>query len=262
MCKKLWVAALAVGVGLLLIGTPIAGWLASNAKVAWNKSNQAIEENTPIEWEIQRLEAQLPDLQTEIKQHRVAVAREEVELDTFKAQIKTEEAGLVKEKEKLKGLLRAVEDSDGKYVSFGGRDMSFTTAKERLASATESCKTAEKSLETKRRTLESRERGLDAARDRLEAMKSRHNQLKNDLDQLKAEYAELQAQKAAQKLPTDDSRTAKLAQDVQKLKNRMKVESKLAAEDASSFAAEDKDPKDVVKDARDYLEKDSSTVNK
>jgi DNA repair exonuclease SbcCD ATPase subunit len=261
MCKKLWVGALAVGVGLLLVGTPLAGWLWSNAKVCCSRMGQEIDDNTPIDWEIQRLEAQLPQLDGEIQKHKRTIVKEEVALDNLREQIAADEKGLAAKKRELDDLVRLVDTSED-YVVVNNTRMKTSTAKQKLASTLDTCKTLEKALESKKRTLEARERAVMAARDRLEAMKARQTQLKNDLEQLKAEYAELQAQKAAQLVPTDDSRTAKLAQDVQKLKDRVKVESKLAAEDGSGFTPETEDGEDPVKAAKDYLGQEPKTVNK
>lgn len=263
MCKKLWVAALAVAVGLLIVATPIAGIVISHAKVAWNRLDEAAQEAQPIDYQIQVLETRLPEIEAEIKKTKVAIAKEEVALEGLQEQVKKDEVALEKQKENLRVLLAALEanpQSDVVFVSTGSNrevKLSRTAAEKRLESALETCKTGEQALESKKKTVESREKALLAARERLETMKANHARAKNDIERLKAEYAALQAQQSRQAIPTDDSRTSALMNDIQKVETRIKVERRLADEEASSVSVSqpEKSDRDVQQETKDFLNK-------
>jgi chromosome segregation ATPase len=271
MCKKLWVAALAVAVGLLIVATPIAGIVISHAKVAWNRLDEAAQEAQPIDYQIEVLEARLPEIEAEIKKTKVAIAKEEVALENLQEQVKKDEVALEKQKAHLRDLQAALKaNPESEFVSFteNGRnkEVKRSIMEQRLVSALETCKTSEQALESKKKTVESREKAVLAARDRLETMKANHARAKNDIERLKADYAALQAQQSRQAIPTDDSKTSSLMNDIQKVDNRLRMEKKLADEDASSVVTPEKENRDVVKEVDEYLNKgkdnSKTTANK
>jgi chromosome segregation ATPase len=266
MCKKLWVAALAVAVGLLIVATPIAGIVISHAKVAWDEAERAAEEAQPIDYQIKVLEARLPVLKDEIKKHQVAIAREEVALEDLRDQIKKDEAGVARQQSQVDRLIAALKTSpNSDYVNFteNGRERQVKRdiLEQRLESALATLKTADQALESKKVTLKSREEALTHAHDRWEQMKANYEQSKNDIERLKADYAALQAQQSRQTLPTDDSKMAQFRTDLKKVENRIKVEKKLVDQEPGSLPVETKDRGDILKEAEDYRNKDNSKIS-
>jgi chromosome segregation ATPase len=217
MCKKLGITALLV-VGVL-VGLSALGLLPY--VTMWvKKAPSEIQRSIPPEAKIERLKAEINSIDPEVRKHISAIAREEVEVDALREQIKVAKANLKDREESLRGLhtkLRAGEV----FVTTSGREVPKAKVEAQLANQWDSFKQAEAAVKSQQDLLDSREENLAQARERLAQMKSKKQELEVRVKQLETELTKLRLAQTRNNLsdPNDSSKLSevlRLADEIDK----------------------------------------------
>src|SRR5262249_51679327 len=127
------------------------------------------------------------------------------------------------QKEYLRAMKDALQTGDTQ-VNFRGSPYSAQRLKTRLDNDLNSCKQREKQLEINEAILEARREKLQADKEQVENMKGQKQQLELRVAQLEAELRTLRAVQTKSKFQLDDSRLARIKNELNQLEDQLKVE--------------------------------------
>jgi chromosome segregation ATPase len=217
MCKKLGITALLV-VGVL-VGLSVLGLLPY--VTMWVKQAPSeIQKNIPPEAKIERLKAEIKAIDPDVRKHISAIAREEVEIEGLRDQIKVAKANLKDREESLRTLHTKLRNGEV-FVTTSGREVPKAKVEAQLTSQWDSFKQAEAAVKSQEELLDAREDNLAQAKERLAQMKSKKQELEVRVKQLETELTKLRLAQTRNNLgdETDRSKLSevlRLADDIEK----------------------------------------------
>jgi len=215
MCKKIVIAALAVGLGLAVVkGT----WVGSHLRMRANKVFTSVKQSIPPEQEISRLKMELQTLSREDDQHYDKVARMIVKVDRFdkevvdlRAKLKVEEARLAKLHEELSG--------NREYVMHSG----YRYTKEDLRSEALTFKTTEDNLKSKEENLKAQQKHLALEKQKLTQLRTIREEMATELQRLETSLAEERHAQAASESTIDDAGYRRIRKEMDSVRERIEV---------------------------------------
>lgn len=251
MLKKLVGTALVVGlVGLLAFGRDAGSYVST----AVGRARETVKDAVPLEFEIQRTKQMLTDLGPDIHKNMERIAKEEVELERLERQIASLEQRLSTERGRLSQL--AGELKTGKpQIQLAGRTYTAEQVKVDLSARFARFKVSQETLDSLRQMQTARQKSVAAARHKLEGMLASRRQLQVDLEHLGARLKMVEAQQATSEYAFDDSRLARIKDQVADLRARLDVAERLVGVE-QYFPAEiplDEMSGDVVAEVEAYL---------
>lgn len=220
MLKKMVLLAVIGFVGVtVLAGTKIGSYIRSE----FHEARKRAEDNIPPEKEIARLRNEIKLLDKDILKIVELLAKERVEVQQLEAQVQD----LAQRQEKDKALLttraEAIKNAT-EFVTFGNRKVRIHEAKAELQEGVNRYTTAQKALHAMEQTLAQRIKNRDLLEKQLETLKDQKEALKVAVDGMEAELNALKLQQMESKYQTDDTRLAKIKEDLKKLQTRVDVE--------------------------------------
>jgi chromosome segregation ATPase len=220
MLKKLVILGVIGFVAVSVVsGTKLASYIRSEI----NAARERAENNIPPEKEIQRLRSEIKLLEKDTLTVINELAKQRVAVNDLQAQTDELASKQSKDKELLTARIDAVEKAEG-HVTFGNRTLNIADAKAELDVATKRYETNQKSLASMQALLANRIKVRDALEKQLETMKAQKAELTAAVDAMEAELAVLKLQQMESKYQTDDTRMAKIKEDLRKLKTKVDVE--------------------------------------
>jgi cell division protein FtsB len=208
-----------IGGGILAVVVSSLGittsW--SYLKTAWRSVGQSIRDATPIQFELQRLETMLQDLQPEIRRNLQVVAQLEVEVEYLEKEIDT----LKKDQEKLLAQIRTLRDelaSDKQDFVFAGQKFSRPEVEKDLSRRLDVYEERETVLAAKMDLLTQKRRTLENARAKVSEYRSAYDGLVQKAESLRAQLQLVEAAAAAGNIEVDSSKLAaarELARDIE-----------------------------------------------
>lgn len=235
MIKKMVVLAVVGFVAVTAVGgTKLGSYIRSE----WKAARQQAEDGVPPEKEIARLKNEVALLDGDIKKLINHLAKERVEVKLLGEKVDEMTAQQGKDKDVLAARLEkieAAEKTSAQTVSFGtGRPQPLDTARADLAQSLTRFETNKKSLAAHEVLLANRTKVRDTLEKQLDTMKNQKSELSNQVNAMEAELAALKLQQMESKYQTDDTRMARIKEDLQKLKTKVAVErEKLALQPAA-----------------------------
>ena len=225
MLKKMVVLAVVGFVAVAAVGgTKLGSYIRSEYRAA----RQHAEDSIPPEKEIERLRSEVSLLDSDIKKLVHHLAKERVEVNQLREKVDEMTAQQTKDKDALAARLEAIEKAEknsSQTVSFGpGRDQSLTAARSDVAQSLTRFETNKRSLAAHEVLLANRTRVRDTLEKQLETMKNQKSELANQVNAMEAELAALKLQQMESKYQTDDTRMARIKEDLAKLKTKVAVE--------------------------------------
>lgn len=224
MLKKMVILAVVGTVAFAAIsGTKIASYIRSEVRAA----REHAEESIPPEKEIARLKNEVALLDGDIKKLVHHLAKERVEVNQLKDKVDEMTAKQSRDLELYDARYAALEKAEKnntQQVSFGDRSVSVNDARRDLDSMLVRLENNKKSITAHESLLANRIKVRDTLEKQLEAMKNQKSELANSVDAMEAELAALKLQQMESKYQTDDTRLAKIKEDMQKLKTKVAVE--------------------------------------
>ena len=216
----------------------------------------AVKESVPIDFELQRardlLEAMLPEIRTKVR----LIAHEEVEVAALKQEIAGDEKRLLAQSAQLRRLRTSFDQPDVSYA-VAGRNVSHSSALERLGQQFEQYKESQNLLASKRELLQVRERSLAAALDALEKVRSRKALLEQKIDSLAAQHRLLKARSTETVLDLDPGQLARADRLLDQLQKRLDVATRVLQHELQLMPEPEAvvlDPDELLSEVDRYLE--------
>ncbi|MBN9117932.1 MAG: hypothetical protein J0I06_01990 [Planctomycetes bacterium] len=220
MLKKMVVLGVIGFVAVVALrGTKVLSYIRSE----WNSVSERAENNIPPEREIARIRNEIKLLDKDILTVINELARHRVAVTDLQTQTEELAAKQSKDKELLTARADAIKKAEG-HVTFGNRTLSLADAKAELEAGVKRYTATQKSLEGMQALLANRIKVRDALEKQLETMKAQKAELTAAVDTMEAELAALKLQQMESKYQTDDTRLAKIKEDLRKLKTKVDVE--------------------------------------
>jgi len=226
MLKKMVVLGVIGFVAVAALGgTKLASYIRSEISAARERA----ENNIPPEKEIQRLRNELKLLDKDTMTVVNELAKQRVAVNELQGQTDELASKQSKEKEILSARIDALEkaataDQPASHVTFGSRTLAIADAKTELDAATKRYAANQKSLESLQALLANRIKVRDSLEKQLETMKAQKAELTAAVDDMEAQLALLKLQQMESKYQTDETRLAKIKEDLRKLKTKVDVE--------------------------------------
>lgn len=220
MLKKLIVVGL---VGFVAVAAVKGSKLGSYIRSEFEALKDKVEANVPPEKEIARLRSEIKQLDKDILGVVNQLARERVEVNQLKEKIDDLQARQGEDKELLQARANAIKAAT-EQVTFGDRTLSIPAAKAELEEGVKRFTANQKSLESLVATCASREKVRDTLEKQLETLKAQKAELAAAVDALEAEVTMLKLQQMESKYQTDDTRLAKIKENMRTLRTKIEIE--------------------------------------
>jgi len=200
-------------------GTKLASYIRSEIRSARERA----EDSIPPEKEIARLRNELKLLDRDIVAVIDQLAKENVAVKNLQKDVEERAAKQEQAEALLNTRAEAIKKAEG-HVTFGDRTMTIEAAKGELADGVKVATAQKKTLETLKATVATRSKVRDALEKQLVALKSQKAELAAGIDGMEAQLNELKLQQMESKYQTDDTRLAKIKEDLKKLQTKVEVE--------------------------------------
>ena len=223
MFKKL--AIVTVG-GLLVVGLLFGRNAWNYATVTWDSIQNSVNENIPIDTQIKAAKAQLENIEPEIKDMIVRIAKEEVGIDNLKTQIALAETKRDDAYAEVMSLRSHLDSGESQFVH-NGSSYSNTRVREELRNQFEMLKNQEDTVGRLNEVLNHRQRGVIAARQNLEETVNQREELKVEIENLEARLKMVQVAETASRMSIDDSELSHTREMINKIKTRINVKEKI-----------------------------------
>jgi len=219
MLKKMVILGLVGFVAVTaLSGTKIASYIRSEVRSA----RQHAEDSIPPEKEIDRLKNEVALLDKDVKTLMHQLAKERVEVNQLKEKTDELAAKQSKDKEVITARANAIKSAEGQ-VTFGNRTLTVAAAKTELEADVKRFTNAQKSLAAHEQLLANRIKIRDSIEKQLDATKNQKSELAGAVEEMEAELALLKLQQTESKYQTDDTRLAKIKDDLRKLRTKVEI---------------------------------------
>jgi chromosome segregation ATPase len=220
MCKKLVILGI---VGFIAVSAVRGSKIESYLRSELASLRERAESNIPPEKEIVRLRNEVKNLDKDIMVVVNQLAKERVEVNQLREKTDELRARQSKEKELLNARAAAIKNAT-EQVIFGDRKLSVNAAKSELEESVTRYSTNQKSLEALELALGSREKIRDGLEKQLETMKNQKSELTATVDALEAQLTALKLRQMESKYQNDDTRLARIKEDIRALKTKLEVE--------------------------------------
>jgi len=215
MGKKLVIAALAVGLGLVVVkGT----WLGSHLRSGANRVMTSVKESIPPEQEIARLRMELKGLERDDDKHYDKVARMVVQVEKLEREVGEIRKNLGREEARIRQLREGLAGNAAFVLHQGSR---YT--REDLRADALSFRVAEENLKSKEENLQAQKKHLGLERKKLTELRTVREQMAAELQRLETALAEERHAQAASESTIDDSGYRKLRKDMESVRERIDI---------------------------------------
>ncbi|GBD36681.1 hypothetical protein HRbin36_01808 [bacterium HR36] len=219
---KSWKFWSIVGTVAFLASTIGLGTSWSYLKTLFRFSGQAIRENVPLDFEIERLGTLVNDAQKELRQNEQAVARMEVEIEYLQNDVSKVQADVDRAKaelRKLRDYLHQASESQDGTVIISGKAYTRKEIETDIHRRLQRLEFMEQQLQSKQAFLEKRRQALDQAKNLVEKSRLAVENLAHQQERLKEMKRLLDMQPEGTTFTVDASKlqeAGKLAQEIEK----------------------------------------------
>lgn len=220
MLKKLIVVGI---VGFVAVAAVKGSKFGSYIRAEIEALKAKAESSIPPEKELARLRGEIKQLDKDILGVVNQLAKERVEVNQLKEKTDEMAAKQSKDKELLQARANAIKNAT-EQVTFGDRTMSIPAAKAELEEGVKRFSANQKTLESLEATISTRVRVRDTLEKQLDTLKAQKLELNAAADALEAELTSLKLQQMESKYQTDDSRLAKIKEDMRTLRTKIEIE--------------------------------------
>jgi chromosome segregation ATPase len=257
MCKKIGIAAVAIILGVALIGG--LRWSGSHVCMFLKQARESLRSQVSPERELARLQQEISKLDDDTAGHIKAIAKESVAVDNLRTEVTDLEAGLQKQKAYVLSLKEGLENGKT-FVSLDGRPVSKERAQRDLERSWKIYMSSEAELDAKRNLLAERETGLENAKEELRSMQQAKRNLEVAVARLQAEVKRVRAAENRSNFHLDNSRLGQIKEDLKRVQDRvsvMKKELKLREELSTTpvVPADQHKKVDVLKEINEHFGK-------
>lgn len=217
----------------------------SYMKTAFREARQAVKQEVPIEFEIQRARDLVANLVPDIRRCMHVIAEEEVNVEHLQHEIARADGELRKQKDEIVTLRNDIGKGNSSY-RYASRTYTAGEVKTDLSQRFERFKTAEATVDSKRQILDARTKSIGAARQKLEGMISAKRDLEVQIENLEARLRTIQAAQTSSDVSLDDSQLTQAKKLIAGLNKQLDVAQRLLDSQGSFTGTIPVDAKPVV----------------
>lgn len=218
------------GVTALLLGSLIFGTdLWSVAKTGANNVQQAVKDQRSTEFEIQRAENMLQDLQPDIEACMQQIAEQQVVNERLESKVGEQQTKLASKKDTLLKLTADLEREDQNYV-YAGVNYTRSEVEKDRALRWRQYQVDETALNTNVKILNARQMAVKANQEKLASMRNAQKELELQIQELKAHLEAVKAAETIQGLEFNDSQLSKTRELIDEISQKIEVREKLLDE--------------------------------
>lgn len=181
------------------------------------------DDQVPVEKKIAAMRKETAKLDKDIDKVKNELAKEIVEVKELNGKVTETRAGVDAEHKLLAARGEQLKDATTK-VKYGNSTLSVPEANARLTKDVDALLKRKKALEGMEKQLAKREEMRDAIKKQLDSLVRQQQEMKFEIDAVEAEYKNLQLAQIESKYQQDDSRLAKIKDDLRKLKKDLDVQ--------------------------------------
>jgi predicted nucleic acid-binding Zn-ribbon protein len=222
MIKKLIVLG---AVGFVAVSAVKGSKWGSYIRSEINDLRSCAEAAVPPEREVARLRNEIKLLDKDVLGVVNQLARERVAVKELREKADELRAAQARDKELLEARAAAIKASaENQPVSFGGRRLTVAAATAELDAGVRRFTANEKSLAGLDAALASREQVRGGLERQLDVLKNQKAELAATVDALEAELTALKLQQMESRYQTDDTRLARIKEDIRAMRTKLEVE--------------------------------------
>ncbi len=216
---KKTIALLAAGTLALVVLAKTTN-VSSYVGTAWCKAKNAVKQQVPTEFEIDRISHDIASLDTALERMIRPIAEHKVAVDRLRKEVSDNEAKLNEQKKVLLDATNAVKGAKkGEQLVFGDKPYSVELVKRKIARDFESYKRFEATVTAQKSLLESKESTLRAAQDQLNSFMAKKRDFELQLAQLRAEHEVNKVAAVGTDIEIDNTPLTNIAQALADLKD-------------------------------------------
>lgn len=190
-----------------------------------------MEEQMPLEVEIERARRRTAELVTVILKQREIVVRQSIDADNLRTEIAKAEKKQGEQKKELLALRASLSRSETQYTSDPGIDGAPLGKQQQLEAAFENYQMADATLDARREVLRIRVQTLFDAQKQLHAVEKSRKQLQLQVENLVARLELVRAKSGTGTSVVDKESMAQSASQLERLDNRLKFMEGMLDED-------------------------------
>jgi len=199
--------------------------VSSYVGTAWCKAKRATAAQVPTEFNIDRIDHELANLDQKLDGMIRPIAEQKVAVERLRKEVTEREGRVAEQKKVLLDATAAVKAANkGDRLVYGNKNYTPEQVKARIAIDFESYKRQEAHLAAQRKLLESRETQLQAAQDQLQTFMSKREEFRVQLAQLRAEHEVNKVNAVGNHVELDATPLAAIAQSLNELKDRIEAD--------------------------------------
>jgi hypothetical protein len=264
MCKRLFLAAVAIVVGVSVVRYTQLGTL---LQVWWHDARASVEKAIPPEVQIKQLRLEIDKIDADVKQNISKLAKQEADCEKLEKDV----VALRHTQRQLREGIAAMEktlDSKTDRVVFEGAPYRPTELARRLDAATVRYTNGKGELKAKEQLLEEKKRALEEAHRRVSTMRDEKERFRVEVARLETWLETLKLQQMQDRVELDESQVGRcnaLLSQLQARMRQMQIEARLQKDYGYTAPGQvsDRDQKsteDVLKAARKALQEDKDPV--
>lgn len=219
--KRLTIGAL----GLALVGGVLFGNnLIPYAQTAFNNVRASAQDSVSVPFQIDAAKGQLAKIGPEIKNMVHQIAKEQVQINRLKNDLKLQESRLEKSYDEMMTLRSHIESGDKFYVATNGKAYNSSRVEEDLRHRFTIYQTAEKTKDKQTEVLKLRHNALKSAITKLDEAKSQQRELEVQIEHLVARNRMNEVVETASKINIDNSQLSKTREMLDDLDARISAD--------------------------------------
>lgn len=244
-----------VGLGLttiVLFGRDAASYVGTT----YHRLTSSVKESVPTEFQIDRAQAMVRDLEPEIRRSMHVIAKEEVALESLNKQIAGSEQKAEKDKSDILRLQADLGQNKDVY-RYASRSYSSEQVKQDLARRFSRFKVTDETLSNLKGMRDARERNLDAAQQKLATMINARRKLEVEVENLRAKHKLVQVAQATSDYQFDESQLSRAKELIADIRTQLDVQAKLANADVNvevEIPLDETTPSDITDQVADYFQ--------
>ncbi|HEX4072521.1 MAG TPA: hypothetical protein VHX68_15175 [Planctomycetaceae bacterium] len=215
-------SGVAMALGALIFGKDVVSY----AHTAWTSAREAVRQEVPLEFHVQRARTMVDQLVPAIHKTLKVIAEQQVDIEHLNREIARRTEDMGRQKEQILTLKQDLEKGDGTY-RYASHTYTSTEVKHDLHIRFERFKTAEALLDRDRRILSAREQALAAHEKTLDAMLSEKKDLEAQVEQLDARLQTIRAEQTVSSPELDESALANVKRLIIEVNKQLDVQEKL-----------------------------------
>jgi peptidoglycan hydrolase CwlO-like protein len=220
MCKKVLIAVLAVGIGLLVVSPKVR----SLARVKWNRATTWANKQVSPDTKIDALRLRLQDLERDDERHYDLVARQEREVSLRQEKVKKLQAEVKKQEVRLQEMTAAAKERTTGQVSYNGKDWEREFFQDTLRKDYRALQSVEKVLKSEQKVLTTLAQTAATNRQKLGELEATRNEMLARLTDLERQLAEERLAATRNHAVLDDVSYTRLNKDIDDLAGEFDIQ--------------------------------------